>query len=62
MSLTVAPLSLFKWQLYAAQSSRKNWFTNLLGDANLGGEVESEEEQDTLKPGEQHDYLSIRTL
>ncbi|GAA50248.1 Cleft lip and palate transmembrane protein 1 like protein [Clonorchis sinensis] len=64
MSLTVAPLSLFKWQLYAAQSSRKNWFTNLLGDANLGGEVESEEEQDTLKKAliETNPYLLALTV
>ncbi|VDP87753.1 unnamed protein product [Echinostoma caproni] len=49
ISLTFAPLSMFKWQLYAAQASRKNWFSNILGDINLGGETEDEEEQDTLK-------------
>ncbi|CAL8072727.1 unnamed protein product [Calicophoron daubneyi] len=64
LSLTVAPLSLFKWQLYAAQSSRKNWFTNLLGDGGIGGEVENEEEQDTLKKAlvETNPYLLALTV
>ncbi|XP_044254210.1 cleft lip and palate transmembrane protein 1 homolog [Tribolium madens] len=37
------PLSLFKWQLYAAQSMRQMW--NVWGEK----EGESDEEQDTLK-------------
>ncbi|KAJ3631025.1 hypothetical protein MTP99_012182 [Tenebrio molitor] len=37
------PLSLFKWQLYAAQNMRQMW--NVWGDK----EGESDEEQDTLK-------------
>lgn len=49
ISLTFAPLSLFKWQLYAAQASRKDWFSNILGDISLNGETEDDEEQDTLK-------------
>lgn len=45
LQLTFQPLSLFKWQLYAAQSMRQNYF-------NVWGSDETEpndEEQDTLK-------------
>ncbi|TPP58064.1 Cleft lip and palate associated transmembrane protein 1 [Fasciola gigantica] len=64
ISLTFAPLSMFKWQLYAAQASRKNWFSNILGDINLGGETEDEEEQDTLKKAlvETNPYLLAITV
>ncbi|KAF8564936.1 hypothetical protein P879_05567 [Paragonimus westermani] len=64
ISITIAPLSLFKWQLYAAQSSRKNWLSNILGDVSLGGEVDSEEDQDTLKKAlvETNPYLLALTV
>ncbi|XP_059156203.1 putative lipid scramblase CLPTM1 [Physella acuta] len=44
LSLTYSPMSLFKWQLYAAQGMRNKWI-NMLGSD--GGE--EEEDQDSLK-------------
>lgn len=45
LSLTYQPLSLFKWQLYAAQAMKNKWTANLLGD-----ETEpSDDDQDSLK-------------
>lgn len=45
--LTYQPLSLFKFQLYAAQGMKNKWTTNMLGDAFAGEEVD--EDQDSLK-------------
>ncbi|XP_018576856.1 cleft lip and palate transmembrane protein 1 homolog [Anoplophora glabripennis] len=44
LQITFQPLSLFKWQLYAAQHTRQMW--NIWGDNEPG---QSDEEQDTLK-------------
>ncbi|KAH9488723.1 Cleft lip and palate transmembrane protein 1 like protein [Bulinus truncatus] len=44
LTLTFSPMSLFKWQLYAAQGMRNKW-VNMLGSD--GGE--DEEDQDSLK-------------
>ncbi|GFO07340.1 cleft lip and palate transmembrane protein 1-like [Plakobranchus ocellatus] len=44
LTLTYSPMSLFKWQLYAAQGMRNKW-VNMLGSE--GGE--DEEDQDSLK-------------
>lgn len=46
--LTFQPLSLFKWQLYAAQAMKNKWTSNMLGEAFTGGE-EQDEDQDSLK-------------
>lgn len=43
LRLTFQPLSLFKWQLYAAQNMRQMW--NVWGDS----EKQTDDEQDTLK-------------
>ncbi|CAG9838081.1 unnamed protein product [Diabrotica balteata] len=43
LQITFQPLSLFKWQLYAAQHMRQSW--NVWGDE----QTQSDEEQDTLK-------------
>lgn len=48
LNLSYQPLSLFKWQLYAAQAMRNKWANNILGEALTGG-VESDEDQDSLK-------------
>jgi len=45
LTLTFQPLSLFKWQIYAAQSMRNQWNANFL----TGQEDEADEDQDTLK-------------
>jgi len=46
LTLTFCPISLFKWQMYAAQSMRNKW-TSMLG-SDFGGE-DSDEDQDSLK-------------
>jgi hypothetical protein len=48
LTLTYQPLSLFKFQLYAAQGMRNKWTSSLLGDALAGGD-EPDEDQDSLK-------------
>nr|XP_019533088.2 cleft lip and palate transmembrane protein 1 homolog [Aedes albopictus] len=48
LNLCYQPLSLFKWQLYAAQTHRNKWTNNIFGEALTGG-VESDEDQDSLK-------------
>ncbi|KAG5897555.1 hypothetical protein JTB14_007270 [Gonioctena quinquepunctata] len=44
LRVTIQPLSLFKWQLYAAQHMRQSW--NVFGDSEPS---QTDEEQDTLK-------------
>lgn len=44
LKITIQPLSLFKWQLYAAQHMRQSW--NVWGDSEP---AQTDEEQDTLK-------------
>lgn len=48
LNLSYQPLSLFKWQLYAAQTMRNKWTNNIFGEALTGG-AESDEDQDSLK-------------
>ncbi|XP_053693781.1 putative lipid scramblase CLPTM1 [Sabethes cyaneus] len=48
LNLNYQPLSLFKWQLYAAQTMRNKWTNNIFGEALSGGS-ESDEDQDSLK-------------
>ncbi|XP_055546633.1 putative lipid scramblase CLPTM1 [Wyeomyia smithii] len=48
LNLSYQPLSLFKWQLYAAQTMRNKWTNNIFGEALAGGS-ESDEDQDSLK-------------
>ncbi|XP_065095225.1 putative lipid scramblase CLPTM1 [Ochlerotatus camptorhynchus] len=48
LNLCYQPLSLFKWQLYAAQTMRNKWTNNMFGEALAGG-TESDEDQDSLK-------------
>ena len=48
LHLTYQPLSLFKWQLYAAQQMRNKWTSNIFGEALTSG-TESDEDQDSLK-------------
>ncbi|CAH8666470.1 unnamed protein product [Schistosoma bovis] len=47
--ITLAPLSLFKWQLYAAQTAKKTWFNQIMATSMLPSENENDEEQDTIK-------------
>ncbi|BFZ07705.1 hypothetical protein BsWGS_10743 [Bradybaena similaris] len=59
LTLTYSPMSLFKWQLYAAQGMRNKW-VNMLGSD--GGE--EEEDQDSLKMAflETSPYLLALTI
>ncbi|CAD5116209.1 DgyrCDS5125 [Dimorphilus gyrociliatus] len=58
-SLTFAPMSLFKWQIYAAQSMRNKWYS-FMSDMNDG----DDEDQDSLKQTliETNPYLLALTV
>ncbi|XP_076239799.1 putative lipid scramblase CLPTM1 [Calliopsis andreniformis] len=45
LQLTYQPLSLFKWQIYAAQTMRYQWTSSLMGESS----DENDDDQDTLK-------------
>jgi hypothetical protein len=45
-TLTFTPISLFKWQMYAAQGMRSKWYS-VLGDDFMP--EETDEDQDSLK-------------
>lgn len=47
LTLTYQPLSLFKFQLYAAQTMRNKWANSIFGE--LGNEEQTDDEQDSLK-------------
>ncbi|KAL5107409.1 hypothetical protein TcWFU_001916 [Taenia crassiceps] len=61
--LTVAPMSLFKWQLYLFQSMRKSWFPDLLGQTE-DDKFNEDEGQDTIKKTflETNPYLLALTV
>ncbi|XP_054003357.1 putative lipid scramblase CLPTM1 isoform X1 [Hylaeus anthracinus] len=45
LRLTYQPLSLFKWQIYAAQTMKNKWTSSFMGDSS----DEDDNDQDTLK-------------
>ena len=45
LSLTYSPMSLFKWQMYAAQGMRNKWYS-FMGEDFM---EESDDDQDALK-------------
>lgn len=49
LTLTYQPLSLFKWQLYAAQAAKNKWTSSIFGESLAGATDENDEEQDSLK-------------
>lgn len=49
LTLTYQPLSLFKWQLYAAQAAKNKWTSNLFGETLAGSTDDTDEDQDSLK-------------
>ncbi|KAK0046519.1 cleft lip and palate transmembrane protein 1 isoform X2 [Biomphalaria pfeifferi] len=59
LTLTYSPMSLFKWQMYAAQGMRNKWVNMLGSDGN-----EDEEDQDSLKVAflETSPYLLALTI
>lgn len=46
LRMTFQPLSMFRWQLYTAQSMRSKWTSSILGSDMM---EESDEEQDSVK-------------
>ena len=46
LHVTYTPMSLFKWQMYAAQGMRNKWYSNVFGDDFM---EESDDDQDSLK-------------
>ena len=46
LRVTYAPISMFKWQMYAAQTMRNQWYSSLLGTEAAD---ETDESQDSLK-------------
>ncbi|KAK7104349.1 putative lipid scramblase CLPTM1 [Littorina saxatilis] len=60
LTLTYSPISLFKWQMYAAQSMRNKW-TSMLGSDFAD---DSDEDQDSLKTAflETSPYLLAMTI
>ncbi|XP_006817546.2 putative lipid scramblase CLPTM1, partial [Saccoglossus kowalevskii] len=60
LHLTFSPISLFKWQMYAAQSMRNKW-TAILGDDMV---EDDDEDQDSLKKAflETNHYLLGLTI
>jgi hypothetical protein len=47
LTITYAPLSLFKWQLYASQKNQAKWSQMIGGE--MAGQDEGDDEQDTIK-------------
>jgi hypothetical protein len=43
LTVTVAPIQLWKWQMYISQNLRQSWYGNLLG------EEENDGDQDAMK-------------
>jgi len=60
LTLTIQPLSMFKWQMYSAQQLRNRF--NVLG--NLMGEEEDDQDQDSVKEAflETNIYLLVLTF
>ncbi|VDN99864.1 unnamed protein product [Rodentolepis nana] len=61
--LTVAPLSLFKWQLYLSQSMRNSWMQGLVGQSE-GDQLDDDQDQDMMKKTflETNPYLLALTI
>lgn len=49
LTLTFQPLSLFKWQLYAAQSAKHKWTSSIFGETISSATEEPDEDQDSIK-------------
>ncbi|XP_050521080.1 putative lipid scramblase CLPTM1 [Daktulosphaira vitifoliae] len=64
LSLTFQPLSLFKWQMFSAQTMRNKWTSGFLGDAFGGESNEDDQDQDSLKEAllETSPYILAATI
>ena len=43
LTITVAPIQLWKWQMYISQNLRQSWYGNILG------EEDNDDDQDAMK-------------
>ncbi|XP_050430541.1 putative lipid scramblase CLPTM1 [Adelges cooleyi] len=64
LSLTFQPMSLFKWQMFSAQSMRNKWTSGFLGDAFGAESNEDDQDQDSLKEAllETSPYILAATI
>ncbi|CAF1488397.1 unnamed protein product [Rotaria magnacalcarata] len=58
LTVTVAPIQLWKWQMYVSQNVRQSWYGNILGDE------ENDDDQDAMKRAlvETNPYLLVITI
>ncbi len=57
LTITVAPIQLWKFQMYISQNLRQSWYGNLLGDE------ENDDDQDAMKvKGKDFIYLKINFI
>lgn len=64
LTLTFQPLSLFKWQMFSAQTMRNKWTTGFLGDTFGSDTNEDDQDQDSLKEAllETSPYILAATI
>lgn len=64
LTLTFQPLSLFKWQMYSAQTMRNKWTAGFLGDTFAPDTNEDDQDQDSLKEAllETSPYILAATI
>lgn len=62
--MTFQPLSLFKWQMFSAQTMRNKWTANILGDTFGSDANEDDQDQDSLKEAllETSPYILAATI
>lgn len=52
LTITIAPIQLWKWQMFISQNLRQSWYGNMFGDDR------NDEDQDTIKVKKHNsDYL-----
>jgi len=64
LTLTFQPLSLFKWQMFSAQTMRNKWTAGILGDTFGSDANEDDQDQDSLKEAllETSPYILAATI
>ncbi|XP_025410544.1 cleft lip and palate transmembrane protein 1 homolog [Sipha flava] len=64
LTLTFQPLSLFKWQMFSAQTMRNKWTSGFLGDTFGSESNEDDQDQDSLKEAllETSPYILAATI
>lgn len=49
LTLTFQPMSMFKWQLFAAQANKNKWAGSIMGEGLASATEDSDDDQDSLK-------------